>query len=485
MILGPFDGPRALVHEGAETHWRVTPARAAAEIDAHARLRGHPLAAHAIERREDTLVFPRLEPRIDCADAIERLLPGGVDALELVTSPRRFLTELGGPVDAVRALGRVGLTRSRVDRFLDRPVTVRTVRGGDLGGVMPAAIRWAADGLCAMSLRYGRADGWPVIDLASLTLRAEVGTREAHQHVGGNDEAFDLAMLHQALRELSAERDELRRDPLRERVAAIVERFVPTEPTRVILEVDAPAFLDRALFAPVGDVESAHARRVLRDWDGLSVGGMVVRVRTEPPLSRPPRARPFEPTRERRVRLFSRFYEGIAFDDEGLFSATPEALADRIASGLAGVVVDATCGIGSIALALARSPCVTRVIAIDRDETRVRMTAHNAGLYGVRDRIEFRVGDAVALVPTLSFDALVIDPPWGGRDYDRERVTLSELSMPLASLLARAGPVVLKLPRSFDVGTLPPGFAIEPAIDERGVLKMLIARRGVGSPRAR
>lgn len=53
--------------------------------------------------------------------------------------------------------------------------------------------------------------------------------------------------------------------------------------------------------------------------------------------------------------------------------------------------------------------------------------------------------------------------------------------MALGPLLALDRPIVLKLPRSFDVATLPPGFAIEPLIDARGVLKMLVARRGVAS----
>lgn len=480
-IEGPFDGPRTLVHVGDETHWRVTSARAEAEIAARARFGDHPLVATRIERRGDVLVFPRLAPLGDPADALDVVLPREIVLDEQVSTTRDVLARLGGPVDAVRALGRTGLSRSRVDRFLARSMLVRTPRGIDLGGVMPAGIRSSARGAVAISVRYGREDGWPVLDLASLALRAELDAAVLHRDLGGNDEAFDLALLHEALRELTADRDEVHRVALRALVHSLVERFVPAEPPRVVLSVQAPSFFAPSLFAPIGDVESAHARRVLRDWDGLAVGGSILAVRTTPALAKPPRLFPFEPTRARRARLFSRFHEGIVFDDEGLFSATPEALADRIASGLSGVVVDATCGIGSIAIALARSSRVSRVVAIDRDPTRVGMAAHNASLYGVRDRIEFRVGDALELVPQLAFDALVIDPPWGGRNYDRARITLDELGMVLAPLLALDRPIVLKLPRSFDVTTLPPGFEIEPLIDARGVLKMLVARRGVAS----
>jgi trimethylguanosine synthase len=268
-------------------------------------------------------------------------------------------------------------------------------------------------------------EGWPVIDLASLALRADRDGAAAHASLGGDDDAFDVAMVHQACRELAAERDEDRRQMLRDRVRTIVARLA---------------------------LASAPPRR---------------------PFA-------FEPRRERRLRLFSRFFEGIRYDDEGLFSATPEAIALRFAEGLSGTVVDATCGIGAIAIALARSPQIERVIAIDRDADRLAMARHNTGLYGVGDRIDFRVGDAIVLAPAIAFDAIVIDPPWGGRDYDRARVTLGDLPM-LAPLLALDRPVVLKLPRSFDASTLPPGFVVEDAIDSRGVLKMRIARRGVGS----
>lgn len=480
-IEPPFDGPRKLVHTADETCWAVTPARAEAELDAHRRLAGHPVACARVTRRDDVLVFPRsVAARVD-ESLLDVLVPREVVLASHDVSPRAFFEALGGPVDAARALSRLGLSRSRVDRFLGRSVSIRSPRGIDLGGVMPSAIRRSADGSFALSVRYGRVEGWPVLDLASLALRGGLDGAALHRDLGGTDEAFELAVLHQTLRELVAERDEEARARLGEIGRAIVERFVPAEPARVLLRVEAPSFLPPSLFAPVGEVDAAHARRLLRDWDGLSVGGARVRVETTPRLARPPRVFPFEPMRARRMRLFSRFAQGIAFDDEGLYSATPEALADRIASGLSGVVVDATCGIGAITLALARARRVTRVIAIDRDPARVRMAERNAEIYGVRDRIDFRVGDAIELTRTLSFDALVVDPPWGGRDYDRARVTLDALGMPVAALLALGRPSVLKLPRSFDVTTLPEGFATEALIDERGVLKMLVARRGVAS----
>jgi trimethylguanosine synthase len=426
-IEGTFDGPRLLVHDGAETRWAVTPARASAELEARTRLAAHPLAAAPVRREGDVLVFPRLGPLADPEDALDAVVVGAPAAIEVRVTVRELFHAFGGPVDAVRGLGRAGVARSAVDRVLSQSIAVQTPRGTDLGGLMPSAVRSSTQGATAISVRYGRVEGWPVLDLASLALRGGLDGAGAHAAMGGGQDAFDLALTHQALRELASVRDEARRAPLRDLVRATVERFVAAIPP-----------------------------------------------------SKPRRIFAFEPRRERRMRLFSRFFDGIQYDDEGLFSATPEALALRLVDGLEGVVVDATAGIGSIAIALARTPGVTRVIAIDRDPQRLRMAAHNASVYGVADRIDFREADAIEVVPTLRFDAIVIDPPWGGRDYDRGRVTLADLPMPIAPLLA-SDRVVIKLPRSFDASTLPPGFEIEPMIDDRGVLKMLVARRGLRS----
>ncbi len=477
-IEGVLDGPRVLEHAGRETLWAVTPARARDELAARAALASTRSSATCGSRcaRRGSCCAPRpgrgagRDPALlDACRRIERL----------ETTPRALLTAAGGPVDAVRALGRAGLARSRVDRFLERRLSLCVARGPDLGGLMPGAVRRIDERPFALSVRYGRADGHPGLDLASLALRAGLDASEAYVDAGGDDESFALLVLHQALRELASERRDEARLALRERVAAIVERFLPTEPARVRLSVEAPALLPRSLFAPLGDVDVAHARRVLRDWHGLAVGGEVIEVVVDPPIARPARTIPFEPARVRRARLFSRFAEGIAYDDEGLYSATPEAIAEEMVRGLSGVVVDATAGIGSLSIALARSPSIEKVIAIDVDPARLSMAAHNARIYGVEGRIDFRPGDALALVPTLAHDAIVIDPPWGGRDYDRLRVTLDALPMDVRPLLAASPRVVLKLPRSFDVRTLPPGFVVTPAIDARGVLKMLVARRGV------
>jgi 23S rRNA G2445 N2-methylase RlmL len=115
---------------------------------------------------------------------------------------------------------------------------------------------------------------------------------------------------------------------------------------------------------------------------------------------------------------------------------------------------------------------------VDVSPDRVAMARHNARLYGVEGRIRFRVADVHAVLAAERFDAVVIDPPWGGRDYDRARTTLADLGLDVRRVLAACrGAVRLKLPRSFAREELP-DFVFEELADERGVVKMLLASRG-------
>jgi len=174
-----------------------------------------------------------------------------------------------------------------------------------------------------------------------------------------------------------------------------------------------------------------------------------------------------------RRRLFSRFDHGVQLDEEGWYSVTPEQIADHVGqrlTQLAGtmsdiVILDAFCGCGGNAIAFAKQPNLT-VVGVDIDRSKLRMAAHNASIYQIPPSklvlIEcnvlfvlehcFRDGQfvldqpiatpeqATALmaampppVPTETvkgfsiggidllprrIDAVFMDPPWGGVDYE-------------------------------------------------------------------
>jgi 16S rRNA G966 N2-methylase RsmD len=467
----PADGPAKVWAAPGVIAWAASAARIRAELEGIERGRGHPCAPRVLAHDASAIALEAIERDPEPLDAIIEGAPSA-QRIETEATIREHLDAIGGEISLPRAIARI-VGRSRADRVLSRTIRIATGVGPILGGIHPAWIHRAADRACSLSMRHARAEGWRAIDLAAGEVHGIADSRAAHGASEEEGAAYDLAVLALTIREAVVGRDRGATDRARE----TIERLVPRDPARVSVRIAAPAFVD--LRAREGDdIAPAAARETLRLYDGLAVGGARIAVEVTPAI-RAGRAAPmWRPRAERRRELFALWDRGIRTDDEGLFSATPQAIAERIAEGARGVVLDGTCGIGSIAIALARRSEVTRVIAVDVDARRLEMTRHNAEIYGVRDRIELVHGDVRDVAARASFDRLVLDPPWGGREYDRERMTLDDLGLDLRPLLASFdGPVVIKLPRSFDVGELP-GFALEAAMDPRGVIKLLIARRG-------
>jgi trimethylguanosine synthase len=180
---------------------------------------------------------------------------------------------------------------------------------------------------------------------------------------------------------------------------------------------------------------------------------------------------------DRRYELFSKWDEGIATDEVGLFSVKPERFALEIGQLLSGaVVLDAFCGIGGSAIGFAR--CGKRVIAVDIDRDRLSMAKRNAEIYGVAHQIEFVHADIMEACSSLSFDALNIDPPWGGPDYARKaRFGWRDFSpnpLPLIRRAIGSGiAVAIGLPANFskdELRELPPETSLRESRDATRVL---------------
>ena len=109
---------------------------------------------------------------------------------------------------------------------------------------------------------------------------------------------------------------------------------------------------------------------------------------------------------------------GIQLDAESWYSVTPEKIALAIAARCrpTDVVVDAFCGCGGNAIALARR--CRHVVAIDIDAAKVEKARRNARIYGVA--VDFVVGDALVLLKTLRADVCFLSPPWGGPGYGED-----------------------------------------------------------------
>lgn len=185
---------------------------------------------------------------------------------------------------------------------------------------------------------------------------------------------------------------------------------------------------------------------------GIGLGYGRIDVQVTPALKRNlVRAARTEDARRRRDTTPGFVRSGCRLDEEGKFSLTPDDLAKRMAAGAKGrTVVDACCGAGGNTIGFARAGC--DVVAIEQSQNRLDLARHNAQIYGVSQRINFRIGDATKLLGDVQADILFVDPPWGV-DYDKAHCTLQGLPL-LERLLVshrdRFSEVWIKAPPSFD-----------------------------------
>jgi predicted RNA methylase len=215
---------------------------------------------------------------------------------------------------------------------------------------------------------------------------------------------------------------------------------------------------------------------------GLGFGGHAVDVVVVPPLKRSHvRAGRTRDARARRDTTPGFTRSGARLDDhEGHRSLTPEALALALGERARGrSVLDLTCGAGGNAIGFARAGCP--VTAVERDPRRLDLARHNAGVYGVADRINFVLGDALNAVRTHAAELAFVDPPWQG--WDKRRTELSDLPL-LAAILAdleRFPAWWVKVPPSFEPASLGVDVQVTPwfgvASGDRHRVKFLVLER--------
>jgi SAM-dependent methyltransferase len=144
--------------------------------------------------------------------------------------------------------------------------------------------------------------------------------------------------------------------------------------------------------------------------------------------------------------------EEMFFTSLSLEQSTSEVIARHLAKRFKSdwIVADLGCGLGGNTIFLAES--VKKVIAVDLDEFKIECAKHNATVYGVTDKIEFRVGDANDNIDA-SVNAFFLDP---ARDRDGQTKTRSLLnSSPnlldiLPKLFAITKNVAVKISPAFD-----------------------------------
>jgi SAM-dependent methyltransferase len=146
--------------------------------------------------------------------------------------------------------------------------------------------------------------------------------------------------------------------------------------------------------------------RLAAEPDGGSLA-VAERLRREYPASLVAAAMAQRELRLAAAAKFSRAGE-MLFTRAGYEQSSSETIAGYRAGrlGHASRVADLCCGIGGDLIALAAA---SDVLAVDRDETHVRLALHNAAVYGRAEHVTPVVAD-VREVPLAGVDAVFIDP---------------------------------------------------------------------------
>jgi hypothetical protein len=119
-------------------------------------------------------------------------------------------------------------------------------------------------------------------------------------------------------------------------------------------------------------------------------------------------------------------------------------------------VTDCTGNNGSDTLMFAKY--FAKVNSIEIDDVNYEVLKHNIDIYQY-DNINLIKGNTIIELPNLEQDVIVIDAPWGGRDYkSKPRLLLYldnlELSDILNQFKNKAKLFVLKVPVNYDINSL-------------------------------
>lgn len=109
-----------------------------------------------------------------------------------------------------------------------------------------------------------------------------------------------------------------------------------------------------------------------------------------------------------------KFSKSIFTDEDAYYMSCPEVVGQHIANQLShfSSAVELCCAVGMLAIQLSKK--INKIIAVDVDQNRINDARKNATLYGVKNKIEFIVGDVLNhnLLKNLSAEVAIIDPDW-------------------------------------------------------------------------
>jgi 16S rRNA G966 N2-methylase RsmD len=154
-------------------------------------------------------------------------------------------------------------------------------------------------------------------------------------------------------------------------------------------------------------------------------------------------------------------YNGLNYDDEGLYSITHPKEADIISSIIIEIlgtneisIVDLTAGCGGNVLSFVKH--FNKVLGIEINTERYNILKGNLAKYSYNN-YELICADATNnLINYKNYDVFFIDPPWGGPDYKKHsnlQLYLSNIKLnDFILMLPKNKLIVLKLPFNYNYG---------------------------------
>lgn len=156
----------------------------------------------------------------------------------------------------------------------------------------------------------------------------------------------------------------------------------------------------------------------------------------------------------------------IQYDEEGIYSITPPSSASIISKSIKNhldeekiSILDAFGGLGGNTFSFSEN--FSCVITSELDNERFLMLANNVATLGCRN-VTLYNGNYKELINSMFYDVIFMDPPWGGKDYKKNKkmtftiddVLLSDICTSIVEE-KRCSFLVLKLPLNYDLDSFP------------------------------
>ena len=150
-------------------------------------------------------------------------------------------------------------------------------------------------------------------------------------------------------------------------------------------------------------------------------------------------------------------YNGLNYDEEGLYSITHPKEADLISLSIIELlgkdinIIDLTAGCGGNMISFIKY--FKKVVGVEINENRYNILKANLVKYPFNN-YELICDDAINYLKDI-YDVFFIDPPWGGPDYKKNNnieLYLSDIKLSdFISMIPKNKLIILKLPFNYNI----------------------------------